>query len=162
MNIRRKASITALALSLYLGLTPLARASDEDDVRAAFDREQAGWAKHDAKQVASVYTSDTIWQNPFGVRLHGSAQVERFLTNLFQRPGYLAATVTNPVKIIDLRITAPGVAVVWSMESSEGQIDDSTGKPMAPRKSYYLEVFVKQDQAWKVSDSIIMDVIPHQ
>ncbi len=44
------------------------------------------------------------------------------------------------------------------------QIDDSkggTGKPMAPRHSYSLEVLVKNDGAWKISDCLIADEIPH-
>jgi len=49
------------------------------------------------------------------------------------------------------------VAIVWSDEASAGQIDDATGKPMLPRHSYYLEVLVKQNGVWKISDSIIMD-----
>ncbi len=62
-------------------------------------------------------------------------------------------------KILDLRIASPSVAIVWSDEKSEGQIDDSTGKPMLPRHSYYLEVLVKKDGSWKVSDSMITDII---
>jgi hypothetical protein len=46
---------------------------------------------------------------------------------------------------------------VWSDESSQGQIDDATGKPMQPRHSYYLEVLVKRNGVWKITDSIIMD-----
>jgi len=134
---------------------------DEAAVRAVVARENEGWAKYDAKQVASVFTSDAIWQNPFGVRLHGSVELEKFLNNLFARPGYRSAKDTSAPKILDIRFPAPGVAVVWSDESSEGQIDDATGKPMLPRHSYYLEAFVKKDGEWKVTDSIIMDQSHH-
>jgi uncharacterized protein (TIGR02246 family) len=153
-------NIAVLALPLCLVLVPRARASDESDVRAVVAREVEGWAKYDAKEAASVFTSDAIWQNPFGVRLRGSAQLEEFLTNLFQRPGYRAAKDTSQPKILDLRFLSSSVAVVWSDESSAGQIDDETGKPMLPRHSYYLEVLVKRDGSWKISDSIIMDQLP--
>jgi uncharacterized protein (TIGR02246 family) len=156
MNIQTKALIAVLALP-YLALIPQARASDESDVRAVVAREGEGWSKYDAKEVASVFTSDAIWQNPFGVRLHGSAQLEEFLAKLFQRPGFRSAKDTSAPKILDLRFPSANVAVVWGDQSSEGQIDDSTGKPMLPRHSYYLEVLVKKDRSWKVSDSIIMD-----
>ncbi len=147
-----------LALPLFFAATPLAHASDESDVRGVLAREIEGWAKYDAKQVASVFAADAIWQNPFGVRLRG-AELEDFLTELFQRPGYRSAKDTSAAKILDLRFPAPGVAVVWSDESSQGQIDDSTGKPMLPRHSYYVEVLVKNDGVWKVTDSMIMDVV---
>jgi uncharacterized protein (TIGR02246 family) len=133
------------------------KASDEAAVRAVIGRETEGWAKFDAKEVASTYTEDAIWQNPFGVRLHGSAQLEKFLNNLFARPGYRAAKDTAPAKILDVRITSPTSATVWSDESSQGQIDDASGKPMQPRHSFYLEVLVKRNGQWKICDSIIMD-----
>ncbi|MGA3041494.1 MAG: SgcJ/EcaC family oxidoreductase [Bryobacteraceae bacterium] len=157
MQFRTIASIAVLVLPLYSVLIPPARASDESDVRAVVARETEGWAKYDAKEVASVFASDAVWQNPFGVRLQGSAQLEKFLTKLFQRPGYRTAKDTSAPKILDLRFPSPNVAVVWSDESSKGQVDDATGKPMLPRHSTYLEVLVKKDGAWKISDSIIMD-----
>jgi hypothetical protein len=30
---------------------------------------------------------------------------------------------------------------------------------MPPRHSYYLEVLVKQDGVWKISDAMVMDII---
>jgi uncharacterized protein (TIGR02246 family) len=130
---------------------------DEQAVRSVVERELEGWVKFDAKQIASTYSDDAIWQNPFGVRLHGSAQLEKFLNKLFARPGYRSAKDTVPAKILDVRMTSPTSAAVWSDESSQGQIDDATGKPMQPRHSYYLEVLVKRNGVWKITDSIIMD-----
>jgi uncharacterized protein (TIGR02246 family) len=157
MHIQTKALIAVLVLQLYSILIPPARASDESDVRAVMAREIEGWAKYDAKEVASVFASDAVWQNPFGVRLHGSKQLEKFLIDLFQRPGYRSAKDTSAPKILDVRFPSPNVAVVWSDESSQGQVDDATGKPMLPRHSYYLEVLVKKGGFWKISDSMIMD-----
>jgi uncharacterized protein (TIGR02246 family) len=130
---------------------------DEAQVRALVARETEGWAKYDAKQVASCFTADAIWQNPFGVRLHGSAQLERFLNNLFARPGYRSAKDTIAPRIMDLRHEGGDVWTVWGDESSKGQIDDASGKPMAPRHSYYMEVVVKTPAGFKISESIIMD-----
>jgi uncharacterized protein (TIGR02246 family) len=162
MRSFKGAMIATLLLSICTSIMLMAQATgDEAAVRAVVAQENEGWAKFDAKQVASVFTSDAIWQNPFGVRLHGSAELEKFLNNLFARPGYRSAKDTSAPKIMDIRFPSPGVAVVWSDESSEGQIDDQTGKPMLPRHSYYLEVFVKKDGAWKVTDSIIMDQLQH-
>ena len=152
-------NFAALALPLFLVLILQARASDESDVRAVVAREIEGWSKYDAREVASVFTSDAIWQNPFGVRLHGRAQLEKFLTDLFRRPGYRSARDTSVPKVLDLRFPSANVAIVWSDESSAGQIDDASGRPMLPRHSYYLEVLVKKGGAWKISDSIIMDLL---
>jgi uncharacterized protein (TIGR02246 family) len=148
-----------LAVMLLLLRPAPAQTTAQEQVRAVIQHEIDGWAKFDAKMVASNFTDDAIWQNPFGVRLHGSAQLERFLTNLFARPGYRSATDTEAPKILDIRMQSPDVAVVWSDESSKGQIDDATGKPMAPRHSYYLEVLVRKNGTWKISESMIMDIV---
>ncbi len=155
--------VLALFGLLALGFAAMASAqssSDETAVRAVIDRETQGWAKFDAEMVASCYTADTTWQNPFGVRIHSRTELIGFLKNLFQRPGYRSAKDTAPAKITDVRLRSPTTAVVWSEEKSEGQIDDSTSKKMAPRYSHYLEVLVKKDGSWLISDMMIMDEYP--
>src|SRR5271163_3533380 len=67
---------------------------DEAEIRAVLARETDGWNQFDAKKVASTFTQDAIWQNPFGVRLHGAAEIEAFLTGLMARPGYRAGKDT--------------------------------------------------------------------
>jgi uncharacterized protein (TIGR02246 family) len=150
----------ALAIALLAFTLRSAVAQGPDDeaaVRAVIARETEGWAKYDARQVVSVFTADAIWQNPFGVRIHGSAELEKFLTELMARPGYRAGKDTVPTKILDLRFTSPTTAAVWSDESIEGLVNDLSGHPMEPRHSYYLEVLVKRDGVWKITDSLIMD-----
>ncbi len=155
LTVRRSSAIFLLALSFLS--CPHARASDEDAVRAVFNGESAAWARFDAKAVASFYALDATWQNPFGVRIHSSADLEKFLTRLFQRPGYRAQKEVDPPKITDIHFPAPTVAVVWGEEKNEGQIDDETGKPMLPRHSHYLEVLARTDSGWKITECIIMD-----
>jgi len=152
----------ALTVAIF-ALVPLSasaqQSSDEAAIRAVFNREQEGWGKFDPKEVVSTYTEDIIWQNPFGVRIHGRAEMEKFLTDLLARPGYRAGKSTVPVKILDIHLTSPTTAVVWSDERIEGLVNDFSGHPMDPRHSYYLEVFVKKDSIWKISDSMIMDIV---
>jgi uncharacterized protein (TIGR02246 family) len=161
MRIGRNAVLAATVFVVCTVGAVRAQSSDETAVRAVAARETAAWLKYDPKEIASLYTADAIWQNPFGVRLQGSAELEKFLTRLFARPGYRAAKDTEEAKILDVRFPSPTVAVVWSDESSQGQVDDSTGKPMLPRHSYYLEVMVKKDGVWKVSECLIADEVQH-
>jgi uncharacterized protein (TIGR02246 family) len=157
--LRFPIALVVAILALAPPPAPAQQSADEAAIRAVFAREQEGWDKFDPKQVVSTYTDDVIWQNPFGVRIHGRADMEKFLTNLFARPGYRAGKSTVPVKILDLHLTSPTTAVVWSDERIDGLINDFSGHPMDPRHSYYLEVFVKKDGVWKISDSIIMDIV---
>jgi len=147
------AAIVAISLPAYA--VP-AHADGQAEIRAVMNRVEDGYDKYDAKQVASAYTADAIWQNPFGVRLHGRDQIEKFLTRLFQRPGYRSGKNTDKLTM-EIRFATPDVAVAWSEESSAGQIDDSTGKPIGPRKSHYMEVLVRKPGGWFITDDMIMD-----
>jgi len=135
------------------------QSTDETAIRAVLARETEGWDKFEPKEVASTFTEDAIWQNPFGVRLHGSAEIEKFLTDLMARPGFRAGQSTSPTKILDLRLTSPTTAAVWSDEKIDGLVNDFSGHPMQPRHSYYLKVMVKKDGVWKISDALIMDIV---
>jgi uncharacterized protein (TIGR02246 family) len=134
------------------------QSTDEAAIRAALARETEGWDKFDPKEVLSTYTEDAIWQNPFGVRLHGTAEMEKFLIDLLARRGFRAGKSTSPTKILDLRLTSPTTAAVWSDERIEGLVNDYSGNPMQPRHSYYLKALVKKDGVWKII-AMIMDIV---
>lgn len=155
----------SFALSVALLSLPLPFAhgqrtlSEETAIRSVLARESDGWNTFNAMEVTSTYTEDVIWQNPFGVRLHGRKEVETFLTDLLARPGYRAGTSTTPIKILDLRLTSPTTAAVWSDERIDGLVNDNSGNPMQPRHSYYLKVLVKKNGVWKISDFLVMDIV---
>ena len=152
----------AVSLVLFC-LPPLGaygqQAAEESAIRSVLARETEGWNTFNAKEVVSTYAENVIWQNPFGVRLHGKKEVATFLLDLLARPGYRAGTSTTPTTILDLRLTSPTTAAVWSDERIEGLVNDYSGNPMQPRHSYYLKVLVKKDGVWQISDFLIMDVI---
>jgi uncharacterized protein (TIGR02246 family) len=158
--IRIHRLVTVLLISVVLTQAVAQRVpSDDAAIRAVLARETEGWDRFDAKEVASVFTIDAVWQNPFGVRLHGKAEIESFLTDLLARPGYRAGKSTTPTTILELRMTSPTTAAVWSDEKIEGLVNDISGHPMQPRHSYYLKVLVKQGGEWKISDVLIMDIV---
>jgi uncharacterized protein (TIGR02246 family) len=151
--------LTAVVLVFAFQNAHAQQSTDEAAIRAVLARETEGWDKFDPKEVVSTYTDDVIWQNPFGVRIHGTAEMEKFLADLLARPGYRAGKSTSPAKILDLRLTSPTTAVVWSDERIEGLVNDFSGHPMEPRHSYYLRVLVKKDGVWKISDFLVMDIV---
>jgi uncharacterized protein (TIGR02246 family) len=157
--IRLRIALTVAILVLTLQTAHTQQSTDETAIRAVLARETEGWDKFDPKEVVSNYTEDAIWQNPFGVRIHGHAEMEKFLTDLLARPGFRAGRSTSPIKILDLRLTSPTTAVVWSDERIEGLVNDYSGNPMPPRHSYYLQVLVKKDGVWKISDAMVMDIV---
>jgi uncharacterized protein (TIGR02246 family) len=145
-----------LTLGLLSNVSIAATASTpEDEVRAVVARVIEGFATYDAAKVAGCYTDDAVWQNPFGVRLRGSEQIQAFLTRLFDRPGYRSANDTEAPRIQSVRLLGPDVAVVWSEETSNGQIEN--GKPLGERRSHYLEVLRRTAKGWLITDDMIMD-----
>ena len=152
--MRLRLPVACAALVLFAGV---AHADDVADVRASLDALAASWAAFDSAGVAGHYTDDAIWQNPFGVRIKGPLRLKAFLDNLFSRPGYRSGKDVAPATVTDVRIISPGVAAAWTLEVSRGQIDDATGKPMGERRSHYLEVLVKRDGRWMITDDMIMD-----
>lgn len=156
---RRPVGILIAVLLLALPGAQAQKAKDEAAIRAVLAQETEGWNKFDPEEVASTFTPDAIWQNPFGVRLHGRTEIKAFLTGLMSRPGFRAGQSTVPTTILDLRLTSPTTAAVWSDEKIEGLVNDISGKSMQPRHSYYLKVMVKDQGVWKISDALIMDII---
>jgi uncharacterized protein (TIGR02246 family) len=158
MNITQAVAVGLVGICVAMGAkAQKGVGADEAAIRAVEQRQNAGYDEHDAAKVVSCFAEDMIWQNPFGVRIKSKEKLQKFLTNLFQRPGYLAAKDTSAPHITDIHMLSPTTAAVWSEEKSEGQKDDRTGQLMKPRYTHYLEVFVKKDGKWLVADSMIMD-----
>jgi len=154
------ARLSVPALILGLIAAPFATGAKADelaDVKAAILKADAVFDAHDAKLAASIYAPDVVWQNPFSVRFHSEAQLERFLTNLFKRPGYLAGHDIDKTVVTDVRLLGPDRVSAWTLETSTGQIDDHTGKPVGLRKSHTLDVLEKRSGVWWVVDELIMD-----
>ena len=135
--MRLPIALSVAIFALALQTAHARQRTEEAAIRTVLARETEGWDKFDPKEVASTFTKDAIWQNPFGVRLHGSAEIETFLTDLMARPGFRAGKSTSPTKILDLRLTSSTTAAVWSDERIEGLVNDYSGNPMQPRHSYY-------------------------
>jgi uncharacterized protein (TIGR02246 family) len=136
--------------------TSLARADTKADVLAVMNKEEDGFNSYDAKMIASLFSTDADWWNPFGVHLAGRAEIESFMTRLFSRPGYRSGKNTSQI-VFEVRIATDNVAVVHGYEESAGQVDDDTGKKMDPRKSHYLDVLVKREGGWLIVSEMIMD-----
>jgi uncharacterized protein (TIGR02246 family) len=112
--------MVARDFAAFICVTPLSQSitvaefasQQEADVRAVISRNTEGWVKFDAAEIASTYSDDSTWQNPFGVRITGPVRLEQFLKRLFARPGFRAAEDTSPPTIQQVRLLGPDTAVV--------------------------------------------------
>jgi uncharacterized protein (TIGR02246 family) len=155
MHAMTRGLVALIAAIAGTAAVPPAFADDLAEVRAVLQTEIRLFDVYDAKLAAQVYAPDVIWQNPFGVRIRSEGELERFLTRLFNRPGYRSGKDTSPPVVTDVKLLGPEAAVAWGEETSAGQVED--GKPLGVRKSHYLEVLRKRDGMWRVTDEMIMD-----
>ena len=150
-------AIVVATAAFTWGSASAARADDLADVRATVELEGKLFDERDASLAARIFAPDVIWQNPFGVRLHSEAELERFLTDLFKRPGYQAGKSTSTPAFTDVTLLSATSATAWEQDTSQGQVDDSTGKPVGIRKSHALYVLQKRKGVWLIIDEMIMD-----
>jgi len=148
--------LAALVLAVFAVAASPVRADAKADVLTVLNREEGGYDSSDAKTVAAQFSGDADWWNPFGVHLVGRSEIERFLTKLFTRPGYRSAKNSSKI-VFEVRFLREDVAVAHGYEESAGQVDDDSGKRMAPRKSHYLEVLAKREGQWSIVSEMIMD-----
>jgi uncharacterized protein (TIGR02246 family) len=145
-----------ILLAFVAAAARLARADDTADILTVLNTEQKGYEVFDPKMASGMFSDDAVWINPFGVHLVGRQKLEHFLTGLFDRPGYRSGKDTSKITF-DVKFLVPDVAVSYGYLESKDQVDDDSGKKMAPRKSHYIEILKKQDGKWLIVSEMIMD-----
>ena len=148
-------ALAGLCLVASIGVAAADPASEEGQVRGAVTNNIDAWASFDADKVTNTYAPDVVWQNPFGLRIHGTKDLHAFLTHLFARPGYRSGKDSSPPVIQDVRLLGPDAAVVWSEETSSGQVEN--GKPLGERRTHDLQMYRRTQAGWLITDEMIMD-----
>ena len=128
--------------------------ADHDAIGGIVARWDKGWKDFDARLAAQDYGDDADWINAFGGAQKGRAEIEKFLTNLFQRPGIRSRTSTPST--LTIRFVRPDVAVVSASRETQGQRTDS-GREYPTRKTHDLRVLVKEGGTWLILSHQVMD-----
>jgi uncharacterized protein (TIGR02246 family) len=117
--------------------------SDEDAIRALVLALQDAFATKNAAAFAVHLAEDADWENAFGRRAHGRAEIEAFLADVF--PRFSDARITG--EEIRIRPVSSDVAVVDSVRTVTGQRSKSD-EPMAARLVRTSIVVRKDDGRW--------------
>jgi uncharacterized protein (TIGR02246 family) len=113
--------ISIVALYLSLAFTGMALADTATDVRAVYAAWDAAFNKGDAKAVAAFYTDDAIVLPPSQLVIKGRADVENFVSGLFE-----IGLTSHKAELIEVTVDgADTIAAVakWSVKhkgESEG------------------------------------------
>ena len=144
----------ALAAALTIWTPLVAAADDKDAVTSVTERNAAAFREFDADGAASTYAEDADWTNAFGVRQHGRANIQQYLTKLFALPQFRSRSQSGPAEI-SVRFLRPDVAVVHRRSEFAGQRGPSN-EDLPPRKIHRLIVLTKETGNWLIASELVM------
>ncbi len=130
MRFLENVYVTLTTLTALLGALTSARA---DDTAIARDW-VAAWNSHDADAVAAVFTSDAFYEDvPFGLKVHGTAQIHDFAQFFF------TVVPDLHVEYLDSTIKGGHGTIEWIFSGTDKGIY-STGKTFSVRGVAVIEV----------------------
>jgi len=124
----------------------LSSAEDEATIRKILARFEEAFEKRDAKIYASNFAEDGDWENAFGGREHGRANIERRLAGVYQ----MFQQAKQEVKEIRIRFVTPDVAVGDVDREITGQVSERGERTLPPRKVRTTHVLKKENGQWWV------------
>ena len=143
--------------TLLLILAPLCSAqpsADETAIRAIVNHWQQTWDKFDASVLQGDYADDADWLNAFGVRLHGSAKILDFMTQMVKRP-----TVQGRKTVWeepDIRFVRPDVAIAYRNYQTAGH-KTLDGEEIPVRNTHAVWFLTKDSGKWRIASHVIYD-----
>ena len=150
------AILVAAIVTAGAAVAAAAPAGRAADVRAAFERYDAGWRHYDVEAVVAAFATDFEWTNEVGMRFTDRIQLRRLLKYLFADPKFLAGR-PGPLVIRAIRMLAPDVAVVTSSEETKGQRDATTGRVVPVVRTNELTVMQRQGGRWLIVADLTSD-----
>lgn len=129
-------------------------AEDEAAIRAIVNHWQQSWENFDASVLAGDYAEDADWQNAFGVRLKGSAQIVDFVSKVVKRPNVQGRQTTWGDSTV--RFVRPDVALAYRDYSTVGHKAPS-GQEMPERKTHATWFLTKDAGKWRIASHVICD-----
>jgi uncharacterized protein (TIGR02246 family) len=148
--------VFSLALSLSLqveGQTSGCGNVDEKGIQAVLNEFNNAWTARSAARYAAVFADDADWENAFGGRRKGRAEIEKFITEL-------AGTFTNATeKVTDTRIwcMSPKMALIDIYQTVDGQQLPS-GTIVPTRHIRMTQVYEKRGDKWQIKVHRVTDL----
>jgi uncharacterized protein (TIGR02246 family) len=154
MNVTRTIAVAGVSLFLLISLSP-ARAQDQSNdndpnvvaIRHVISDYSERLNRHDAHDVASLFSDDADFTNMRGVSHHGRREIEAFFGTLFAGP-LKEVYRTDTVKSI--RLLSSEIATVdgfWEMRFTRA----ADGSPNPVRDGLFDYVMTKQNGRWYIT-----------
>lgn len=148
--------VGGVVLLLVLRMASSARGSDEEAIRAIESEFATAWAAHDPERLASFWTEDGDFMNPFGRFARGRAELEALFAE--EHEGVMRES-TYSVTLDSLRSITPDVVVTdWTNVIHDMVTPD--GDRLPPFTHHVTTDFVKRDGRWWKSAARAMSLLP--
>lgn len=149
-----KRILATLAIAAGLAFGQAGSASDQAAIRAIVDHWRQTWDRFDASALAGDYTEDADWQNAFGVRKKGNAEIVAFVSAVVKRPMNQGRHTTW--KDPEIRFVRPDVAIVYRDYQTGGN-RTADGKDAPERRTHSTWILVKDAGKWRIASQVISD-----
>lgn len=162
------ARIVALVTSFCLGVAllpgqgpkaggnPRDPVQDQAAVKTIVDHWRQAWEHFDASILREDYADDADWQNAFGVRKTGSADILAFVGQVLKRSGVQGRRTTWGE--IHVRLVRPDVAVAFRDYQTVGH-KTPDGRELAERRTHANWLLIKEGGRWRIASHVISDEI---
>ena len=129
-------------------------AEDEAAIRTIVGHWQQNWDHFDASVLQGDYAEDADWQNAFGVRRHGSADIVAFVAGVVKRPQNQGRHTTWGTP--QIRFIRPDVAIAWrDYQTGGNRAPDGSALPQ--RRTHSTWILAKDGGKWSIVSQVISD-----
>lgn len=123
-------------------------------IRSVVEHWRQTWDGFDASPLKNDYADDADWLNAFGIRLHGRAEILKFMADVVQRPTVKARhTVWEEPRI---RLVRADVALATRDYRTVGH-KTPDGKEMPERHTHSTWLLIKNASHWQIVNQVISD-----
>ena len=133
-----------VVLALAIGLASVARAQEEEAVKALTAAWAEGWNAGDMDAIGALYAEDSDYINFFGEKTSGRAAIQAAFAEI-NSTAYKGTKIS--IEPAALTFVKPDVAIsdtTWKITGLPA------GAPAVPAAGQSTAVMVKQDGAWKI------------
>jgi uncharacterized protein (TIGR02246 family) len=122
------------------------RAKEEEAIRQVLAQFEQAFDKRDAKIYAKSFVEDADWENAFGSREKGRANIEKRLTGVYQ----MFQQAKQQIVELRIRFITSDVAVADVDREIVGSVSAGGDKNLPPRKVRTTHIFRKKKGIWLV------------
>ena len=122
------------------------RAKDEEAIRQVLARFEEAFEKRDARIYALQFVEDADWENAFGSREKGRANIEKRLAGVYK----MFQQAKQQIVELRVRFITSDVAVADVDREIFGQMSADGVRKLPPRKVRTTHIFKKKKGIWRV------------